>query len=327
MSNINIDDLLDKYQKGQLTSEEILLVEKWLRNQDSQLSTWAKLDAQGKDKWLGSVLNRVNDTIDQREAPVVRLQRVHKSVFLRWSAAAAILIGFCIFFYITSINHATIIPLATLKTPASMQKAITLADGSRVSINAGSELRYPQSFKGKTREVFLSGEGYFDIHHDAAKPFIIHTGNIVTTVLGTAFNIKEDKINHTVVVTVTNGKVSVANGGHLLDRITPGQQLSFNTSNGQTTKLQVNAIKVIAWQKIGLQFEDVTFEAAVKQLELRFNTKINFANNRLKHCRFTGASLAGDNLTTVLTAICGFNNATYQTLTDGSILINGQGCD
>jgi ferric-dicitrate binding protein FerR (iron transport regulator) len=247
-------------------------------------------------------------------------------MFWRWSAAvaAAILIGFFMLFY--NANQADI-QLAILKTPVSVQKAITLADGSRVNINAGSELKYPQAFNGKTREVFLSGEGYFDIHHDAAKPFIIHTGKTVTTVLGTAFNIKEDKLNHTVVVTVTRGKVSVANGDHFLGVITPDQQLSFNTNDGHASKLYVDATKVIAWQKANLQFDDVTLEAAAKQLEQQFNVKITFANDRLKRCRFTGASPAGDNLHTVLTAICGFNNASFQINKDGTVLISGEGCN
>jgi len=67
---------------------------------------------------------------------------------------------------------------------------ITLPDGSTVILHAGSKLDYPVSFNGNTREVNLIGEGYFDVQHDPARPFIIHTGHLKTTVLGTAFNIK-----------------------------------------------------------------------------------------------------------------------------------------
>lgn len=66
---------------------------------------------------------------------------------------------------------------------------LTLPDGTTVVLQANSRLRYPEKFTGNTREITLSGEAYFDVAHDAQKPFIIHTGKIRTTVLGTAFKI------------------------------------------------------------------------------------------------------------------------------------------
>ena len=67
---------------------------------------------------------------------------------------------------------------------------VKLPDGSTVFLNAGSTIQVPEGFGTVTRDVILTGEAYFDIHHDAKKPFIVHTGNVSTTVLGTAFNVK-----------------------------------------------------------------------------------------------------------------------------------------
>jgi len=223
-------------------------------------------------------------------------------------------------------NHLHPVQLTALTVPANQKKQITLADGSQVWVNAGSELKYPKAFDAKTREVYLSGEAYFDIKHDISKPFIIHTGRVITTVLGTAFNIREDKTLHTIVVTVTRGKVSVANGNEPLGIITPNQQISFNIQSNKAVQQAVDATLAIAWQKIDLRFEDQTFAEVAKQLEQRFNVKIGFGNDRIKNCRFTGASLTGEKLEKVLKTICDFNNATYKIQPDGSIIIDGPGC-
>jgi len=207
------------------------------------------------------------------------------------------------------------------------QKKITLPDGSEVWANASSELKYPAIFNGKTREVYLSGEAYFDIAHDASKPFIIHTGTITTTVLGTAFNIKEDKAGQTIKVTVTRGKVRVDNGTKQLGILTPNQQISFNVLNSVATQTEVDASEAIAWQQKDMHFDDISFAEAAAQLEQRFHVTIHFSNDTIRKCRFTGTALEGEKLEKILKVICAFNNATYQTKADGSIIIDGTGCN
>jgi ferric-dicitrate binding protein FerR (iron transport regulator) len=209
----------------------------------------------------------------------------------------------------------------------SQKKQLTLPDGSMVWVNAGSELKYPEMFEGKTREVYLTGEAYFDVQHDASKKFIIHTGKVVTKVLGTAFNIKEDKNKETIVVTVTRGKVKVANGSQELGIITRNQQISFNLTTNKSVKTEVNASEAIAWQEAELHFDDVTFAEVAEKLQQRFNVEIRFANNKLKTCRFTGTAASGEKLEKVLKVICAFNNAAFKKQDDGSILISGRGCN
>jgi prophage tail gpP-like protein len=76
-----------------------------------------------------------------------------------------------------------------------------------------------------------------------------------------------------------------------------------------------------------LSFDDVTFQDAAKQLEERFGIKITFANEEIKKCRFTGTVEHGERLDKILTVICSFNNSTYQYNKDGSVIINGKGCN
>jgi ferric-dicitrate binding protein FerR (iron transport regulator) len=323
-----IEALLDRYLKGETSQEENELVENWLEENNNSHSEWQHFNQSLKDKWLADIFDQVQGSIWANERKVSVLPQ-YRNLWGRMAAVAAVL-AICFTLYLEwpalqSRLHP--VQLTALQVPINQKKEITLADGSRVWVNAGSELKYPKIFNGKTREVYLSGEAYFDVRHDISRPFIIHTGTVLTTVLGTAFNIKEDKNKHTIQVTVTRGKVGVTNGNKLLGVIIPNQQISFNTLKAEVVQATVNANAVIAWQQSDLHFEDVSFEDAITQLEQHFNVKISFSNAKLKDCRFTGTSLNGEELDKILKVMCAFNNAIYQIKPDGSIVIDGPGCN
>src|SRR6202012_2137401 len=106
------------------------------------------------------------------------------------------------------------------------------------------------------------------------------------------------------------------NGSRPLGIITPNQQISFNVADNKVIKQDVDAQQVISWQQSEMHFDDISFGDAAKQLEQRFKVQINFSNEKLKNCRFTGTALAGEKLDAILKVICTFNNAAYQTKTD-----------
>lgn len=323
-----LETLFDRYLKGETSLQENELIENWLGKNNNPHSQWQHFSQNQKDQWLNDVFSQIQSNIQVNELKTVVKPKL-KQLWLRIGATAAVL-TICFSLYLGTPlfqNRLRPVKFGILKVPASQKKAITLADGSRVWVNTGSELRYPRAFNGKKREVYLSGEAYFDIHHDVTKPFIIHTGNLSTTVLGTAFNIKEDKNKHTIQVTVTRGKVSVADGRRLLGVLIPNQQIRFNTLNAEASQSNVNANEVISWKQDDLHFEDVSFGQAIARLEQHFNVKISISNPKLKNCRFTGTSLNGEELNNILKVMCAFNNATYQTKSDGSILIDGEGCN
>ncbi len=321
--------LLGRYLKGETSIAENELIERWLEENGTPNSEWQTLDQSNKDQWLSELFSEIKESIHANETRVIALPKRQKTPWLSIAAAAAIIVISFALYLEWPVLQGKVNPaqFTTLNVPFNQKKQVELPDGSHVWVNAQSVLRYPKSFNGKTREVYLSGEAYFDIKHNAVKPFIIHTGNLVTTVLGTAFDIKEDKNKHTVEVTVTRGKVSVANGDKLLGVLTPNQQISFNTSRNRVVKQNVDANLVIAWQQHELRFDDVSFSDAILQLQQHFNVNISFANEKLKACRFTGTALNGEKLDQILKVICTFNNATYQTKADGSIIIDGPGCN
>lgn len=328
MSRIDIEDMLDRYLKGEASPAEIERVETWLNEHGTPNSEWQQMDQVHRDQWLSGLFNEIQDSAGIGDAKVVTM-RPRRILWRSIAAVAAVIaIVLTVFLERPAVKSGLDgVQLTVLNVPQNQKKQVILADGSKIRLNSASELKYPTLFNGKTREVYLSGEAYFDIQHDPARPFIIHTGKVVTTVLGTAFNIKEDKLQHTVTVTVTRGKVSVANGSEPLGVITPNQQISFNTVSHQHTQTAIDAKQAIAWQESDIHFHDITFADAAAELQQRFKVKISFANEKVKGCRFTGTALKAEKLDDILKVICAFNSATYQTKTDGSILIDGPGCN
>lgn len=329
MSGNNIAVLLDRYLKGETSPAENELIERWIEENGTAGAEWQALAQSDKDQWLSGIFKDIKVSINEEATKVIPLPAGKRFLWKGIAAAAAVLIIFFTLYLKWTVlpNHTHPIALTSFNVPLNQKKKLTLPDGSLVWLNAGSTLKYPKAFIGKIRAVHLSGEAYFDIKHNAGQPFIIYTDKLVTTVLGTAFDIKEDKVNHTIAVTVTQGKVSVANGTKLLGVLTPNQQISFNTSKNEVTRQTVDANLVVAWQQEELHFDDISFEDAVLQLQTQFNVKISFANQKLKACRFTGTALKGAKLEKILDVICAFNQATYQTKADGTIVIDGTGCN
>ena len=327
MGRIDIEDILDRYLQGTASPDEIGRVDTWLNQRNAPAAQWKQMDKTSRDQWLSGLFSQVQDSAGINSAKVVKMQPQRGWWVTVAAVAAMVAIVFGVYINWPAIqNNINPVQLTVLNVPANQKKQVVLADGSIIRINSLSQIKYPKVFNRKTREVYLSGEAYFDIKHDATRPFIIHTGKVATTVLGTAFNIKEDKLLHTIVVTVTRGKVSVANGKRQIGVITPNQQISFNVLSNKVIQAAVDTKQVIAWEG-DIHFDDIAFADAAAQLQDRFKVKISFTNEKVKACRFTGTALKADKLDDILKVICALNNATYQTKPDGSILIDGAGCN
>jgi len=327
MNRNKVEDLLDRYLRKKTTPEENNLIEQWLEENSNPNSEWEQMNRSEKDKWLFNVFADVEKTVKVKPAKQVTMQPQRQLWYKVATVAAALIIISGFYSAWTSLNEQKISAnSASISTVDHQEKQLTLPDGSKIWLNSGADLKISKAFNGKIREVYLSGEAYFDIAHNAGKPFIIHTGDVVTTVLGTAFNIKQDISTHTVEVTVARGKVSVARGTKMLGILTPNQQISFNTQNSKAVRSIVDSRMVAAWHQNEIHFDDIRLADAVLELEQRFNVQINFKNEKLEDCRFTGTALKGEKLDKILNVICAFNNATFETRPDGTILIDGPGC-
>ena len=327
MNRSKVEDLLDRYLNKKTTIQENNLVEQWLEENGNPDAEWQQMNRLEKDKWISNVFLDIEKTAKVKPAKHLTVQSQKQLWYKVAGVAAALIIVSGFYFTWTSLNtQKTSRNSASISTVDHEVKRLILPDGSKIWLNVGADLKISKAFNGKVREVYLSGEAFFDIAHNAGKPFIIYSGDVVTTVLGTAFNIKQDVGKHIVEVTVARGKVRVARGTKMLGILTPSQQISYNTQNSIAVRSTVDSRKVAAWHQNEIHFDDIRLADAVLQLEQRFNVQISFKNEKLEDCRFTGTASKGDKLDKILNVICAFNNATFETRPDGTILIDGPGC-
>jgi ferric-dicitrate binding protein FerR (iron transport regulator) len=159
---------------------------------------------------------------------------------------------------------------------------LLLPDGTKVYLNAGSRLVYPEFFVDKTREVFLVGEGYFEVSHDAQHPFVVQTTDVKIKVLGTKFNVSAYPSDNTIEAVLTEGKVSMypVNGGFFSGskELKPSQLASFDKSTREIHLKTVETDNYTLWKDGLFKFESTDLNRITKRLERFYNIHFLYAD-------------------------------------------------
>ncbi|RYY29557.1 MAG: DUF4974 domain-containing protein [Sphingobacteriaceae bacterium] len=215
----------------------------------------------------------------------------------------------------------------TYTVPYKTTKTLVFEDGSKAVLNAGTTLKYPKHFGGKTREITLDGEAFFQVVHLSNKPFIVHSGKLQTQVLGTSFNVDAYAKSASMKVTVVTGKVAVkeaSTGKQYM--LTPNQQAVFSTTKASFKKVLIaDAENKIAWQDGKLIFEDATLDEVASQLSLKFGVPTTLSNPQLKNCRIS-AVFQHKQLSQILEVVTKLTNSSYNLQSDKAV-ISGKGCN
>lgn len=171
------------------------------------------------------------------------------------------------------------VELNKLIVPYGKQSALTLADGSVVWLNAGSYLIYPREFSARQREVYLSGEAYFEVLENESKPFIVKTEELEIEVLGTSFNISAYPENTAVETVLVRGSVKVSKEkrlnplkqGHTLK---PGEMASYSRESERIDTRNVDVEYYTAWKEGYFLCNQVTLEELSRKLSRYYDVKI-----------------------------------------------------
>jgi transmembrane sensor len=203
---------------------------------------------------------------------------------LWWKAAAVLLIAICGWWLVNN-NFKKQSPMLTsvIMTKGSLD-SIVLSDGSRIWLNAGSEIKYPEKFSSK-REITLTGEAYFEIAHDQNHPFIIHSGSTQTQVLGTKFTIRSFPSENLASVIVTEGKVSFGASQHVI--LTHGKKGTYDKQSGQTLASDNDNPNFMAWKTKEFNFDGQPLKSVFKSLAEVYHFKYRFENANMQERKLT----------------------------------------
>jgi len=187
----------------------------------------------------------------------------------------------------------------TLTNPkGSKVISLALSDGSKVWLNAESSLTYPTAFSGKERKVQVTGEAYFEVRHDPAKPFIVSNGAVQVQVLGTHFNVNAYSDEEDIKVTLLEGSVKVSNG-RTSGLLKPGQQAVITDYSQLTTHNDVDLDAMMAWKNGYFNFDREPVTGIMKELSRWYDAEVVYEGPKPEDL-FSGIINRDNNVSQVL---------------------------
>ena len=333
--------LLDRYHNDLATDEEKALLMEMIRSgmHDSEIGDeWERLLDKNLEPDHVVESNSIEELRGIRDQIVLeginKLVTAKKGKFFIWvSAVAAIGLVLLVagLWNRESIQEANVIPDVAVEIDNdriySGKQFVKLPDGSTVILNEKSELRLKTTFGQNIREVYLSGEAFFDIVHNPDAPFLVRTGNINTRVLGTAFNVEAWPDQSNIKVTVARGKVSVGNDQEVFEELVPNEQLAVNTETELFEKTNLDVEVATEWKRSFFVLDKVTMENAAQSISKRYAVEVSIENSKLKNCLVNGAFLENESVEHIVSIICLAMNAQYNIEGDKIWIKGGVGCE
>lgn len=191
------------------------------------------------------------------------------------------------------------------RTGAGERRVVNLPDGSRATLGAESELRVMRGFGDRDRDVFLTGEAIFTVHHDSIRPFRVHAGGAVAEDIGTSFSVRSYEDDHSVRVVVAEGAVSLRRAkSESASAVTlRARDVARLTPTGEPVVLHAQPVeRILSWANGELVFDDAQLGDIVAELERWYGVKITLADPQLAQ-RHYSATFRGDSLDAVLQVI------------------------
>ena len=305
-------NLLGRYLSGECSEDENNEAKKWIAAHPDNVqflklmeTVWQSQEEQGKSSDVEQLWNnvaektgissKIEESTGSTLKSIIWPRPLQPKVWqiLRYAAVLAILITlpYVIYQSFLDVDWFESSPeLVTLTVTKGDRQEVILSDGSRIMLDAGSQFKYPEEFTGNTRDVYLNGEGYFEVQANPEKPFIVHAGDAVIKVLGTKFNVRAWQKYKNVMVAVAKGKVSLnSKQGTAQDAVilTAGFSSILREHGLPSQSKQIDIDKYLGWMHNEVIFEDAPLEEILFQLQRWYNL----------HFELSDSSLASEHLT------------------------------
>lgn len=287
------------FLEGKATEEEMLSLKQWIAASEANKKYYQQI----KNIWDVSDKNIANLDISTDEAFDHVLDQITEKPLrtINWMVQlrkiAAILIipmilgSFFAGKYFENKKAIAAVAYNEIYAPLGTRSNVTLSDGSKVWLNSGSKLRYPDKFISGKRIVHLTGEAFFEVNADVKRPFIVKTSSVSIGATGTAFNVQALQSDGTIKVSLVTGKVAVnknslRNEAQLLGVLSPNQIFSYDTLTGKVQTYTGDIYQNIAWKDGRLVFRNVALSEVVKKISQMYNVEIELQGKELQDYRY-----------------------------------------
>lgn len=294
----DIDRIIGLFLAGEASEEEVHQLQRWLKESAENRQTFELLKQNWLDRTKEPVLVNEEEVFERVWKAATGAKTKSKPFGLAYlvKIAASLIMLICVsYLIILSLNlsekeEAGILQQPVIKeNPAGQKSKIFLPDGTIVWLNAESTLQYQEEFTELARVVDLSGEAYFEVAEDSARPFIVQSGDISVEALGTIFNVNFFPENLDIAVNLISGKVKVTASESKKDIVlNPGEGISFDRNDQQAVKYRFDVAKAAVWKDGILTFENDTFDQVVQKLERWYGVRIDVEGDLPRDWQFSG---------------------------------------
>lgn len=195
--------------------------------------------------------------------------------------------------------------MCEISTHNGQTMKLTLPDSSKVTLNAGSTIIFPEKFSSSERSVYLLGEAIFDVTHDEDKPFTVNTSDLAISVHGTVFNVNSYPESESVAATLCEGSISAvvrSSGERIL--LVPDQRLSFDRTSSTARVMKVNSAEDTAWERGDLCFRSENIHGIARAIERKYGMTTYVTSGKYDDMILTAKFVHGETLEQMLGAIC-----------------------
>ncbi|MGB8320856.1 MAG: FecR domain-containing protein [Ignavibacteriaceae bacterium] len=276
--------LIEKYKRGECSPREKEWLENYLESFQNNPGEWnenemGKQSITGEKIYSGIMKNikneRTNYFIRTFQSPSL-LKRAASIIFF-------ILLGTGILYISGLFNQKESSVVWHEKVTSPGEKSVlTLSDGSIVTLNADSKLRYPDRFDDMHKEVYLEGEAYFEVRHNSNQPFIVHSENLTTTDLGTKFDVSAYRENNTISVSLLEGKVEVSGSekgkSDKIIVLKPKEKLLYDKENNVSSFGVFDSLEVVGWKDNIYKFENEPLGEVLSRLKRAYGIEFKLSD-------------------------------------------------
>jgi transmembrane sensor len=334
--HIITDELLTRYLAGEATEAEMAGIKEWIDSNESNkkrfedlkllwetsgsLSDAVVVDVEKAWKKVKSRIESEEQTADPKIKKISPFHPKNMNYLLRVAAIFLVLSGsaYVIFNYQSNDVKLAAIVLTTKENTLSD----TLSDGTVIFLNKNSELTYDADFGNKHRNVFLKGEGYFNVNHTSINSFVVHTQHVVIRDIGTAFNVKAYNKEEVEVVVETGSVMMKTTVDSTL--LVQGNKATYNKTRSKIIKSVNEDLNTMAYRTKNIIFESTALSKVVELLNELYNTDIVVKSETLKNCKLT-AVFKNESIDTILNVL----EETFQlkvSRNEKTIDLEGAGC-
>ncbi|MEQ6166177.1 FecR domain-containing protein [Ekhidna sp. MALMAid0563] len=313
-----IIELASRKFAGEATDQEESRLSALLDESEANKQYYAELVKvwDGTEKVAGITPTEINEEWIRLRGEIRKSQKKSFS-FMKIAASIALLTAIGVSFFLLKGDN-------TENLVAEQIQEQTLEDGSIVTLNADSELRYPKNFSNEaSREVRLKGEAYFEVEKNPEKPFVIKTPTVEVQVLGTSFSVRSREGESTSSVVVSSGSVAVKYGGNRLE-LKPNEKAILDRSSGRLFKVTNDDPNYLSWKTKQFVFDDTSLEKVVANLSSAYQVNIQLMSENMSECPVT-VSFDNQSLDTILEVLKATLDLSVEKTSEG-FEISGQGC-